>query len=398
MKVLNINAVYGAGSTGVIVHDIHKLLLKNGVESYVAYSTSYSKRVENGYQIGGKIGKKLHAFLCRINGKQAYFSRHSTKKFIRYIEKINPDIVNLHNLHSNYINLNMFLKHLAEKDIKTVVTLHDCWFFTGGCFHYTNEGCFKWKEACGNCPKKKKDTPAFLFDCSAKILKDRKTCFGAFKNLTAVGVSDWITNESKTIFKEAITIHNGVDTETFSDVQSDIRKSLNIEGKFVILGPASKWLASHNMEALKTLRNSFSSDTEIILFGCPSGANLPQGVRGISFIRDAEKLAEVYSSADVFANVTREDSLPTINLEAQSAGTPVVTYDATGAKETVNGECGFSVETGNIEEMIEKIRFIKEKGRDFFKEDCRNWILAEYDREKNYLKYLELYRKLAEEK
>lgn len=397
MKVLNVNAVYGAGSTGVIVRDIHKLLLKNGIESYVAYSTSYSKHVENGYRIGGKVGKKLHALLCRINGKQGYFSRRATKKFIRYIDELNPDIINLHNLHSNYIHLNMLLKFLAKKDIKTVVTLHDCWFFTGGCFHYANAGCDKWKEECGGCPKKKKDTPAYLFDCSGKILKDRKKCFGAIKNLTAVGVSDWITEESKTLFKNAITIHNGVDTETFKEAYSNLRKELKLEGKFVILGPASKWLVPHNKDALNLLRESFSDDTEIILFGCPDGAKLPSGVRGISFIRDLEKLAEVYEMADVFANPTREDSLPTINLEAQSVGTPVITYDATGAKETVNEKCGFSVKTGDIDEMIDRIRFIKEKGKGFFKNDCRNWVLEEYDRDKNYLKYLELYRKLAKE-
>ena len=179
MRVLQINAVYGAGSTGVIVEDIHKLSLSKGIESFVAYSSSqYAQSdIVNGYKIGNTFGKKIHALLCRINGEQGYFSKFSTLKLIKHIKEINPDIVQLHNLHSNYINLNMLLSFLAKDNIKTIVTLHDCWFYTGGCFHYTAVGCDKWKSGCGNCPKKRKDTPAYLFDRSAKILKDRKKIF-----------------------------------------------------------------------------------------------------------------------------------------------------------------------------------------------------------------------------
>ena len=109
MKVLQINATFGNGSTGKIVQDIHKMLLSNGIESYVAYSVSdVSQRdVVNGYKIGCTIEKKAHALLCRISGKQAYYSYFSTTVLLKQIKNINPDVVHLHNLHSNYINLNM---------------------------------------------------------------------------------------------------------------------------------------------------------------------------------------------------------------------------------------------------------------------------------------------------
>ena len=50
MKVMQINAVYGVGSTGVIVEDLHKLSLENGIESYVSYSTTNknSQDIKNG--------------------------------------------------------------------------------------------------------------------------------------------------------------------------------------------------------------------------------------------------------------------------------------------------------------------------------------------------------------
>ena len=84
MKVMQINAVYGVGSTGVIVEDLHNLSLQNGIESYVSYSTTNRNpdEIKNGYVIGKNLGKKIHAVLSRLGGKQAYFSSFATKKFI----------------------------------------------------------------------------------------------------------------------------------------------------------------------------------------------------------------------------------------------------------------------------------------------------------------------------
>lgn len=68
---MHINAVYGFGSTGVIVEDLHNLALSKGIESYVSYSTSPKCpiKIPNGYKIGLAFGKKLHTLLCRIGGK-----------------------------------------------------------------------------------------------------------------------------------------------------------------------------------------------------------------------------------------------------------------------------------------------------------------------------------------
>ena len=172
---MQINAVYGVGSTGIIVEDLHNLALENGIESYVSYSTTNRnpEEIKNGYVVGQTLGKKIHAVLSRVGGKQAYFSSLATKKLIKHIEKVKPDIIQFHNLHSNYVNLNMLLKYLSTTNIKVILTMHDCWFYTGGCFHYTANGCYKWLDACGNCPKKMQDTPAYLKDNSAKILSDR---------------------------------------------------------------------------------------------------------------------------------------------------------------------------------------------------------------------------------
>ena len=49
----------------------------------------------------------------------------------------------------------------------------------------------------------------------------------------------------------------------------------------------------------------------------------------------AGQLAAIYSAADVFFNPTLEDNYPTVNLEAEACGTPVITYDTGGCRETL---------------------------------------------------------------
>ncbi|MBR4287499.1 MAG: glycosyltransferase [Clostridia bacterium] len=399
MKVMQINAVYGVGSTGVIVEDLHNLSLKNGIESYVSYSTTNKNpnEIKNGYVIGDTLGKKMHAVLSRIGGKQAYFSSFATKKLIKHIENVKPDIVHLHNLHSNYVNLNRLLDYLGEREIKTVVTLHDCWFYTGGCFHYTAVGCDKWQKSCGNCPKKNQDTPALLRDNSAKILADRKKYFGKMKNLTMTGVSGWMTDEGeKTVFKGKKTevIYNGIDTEFFVPTPSDFRKKHKLEDKFLILALANKWFRPINKKTFDYVCENLPDDSVIVMLGCTESQRqgLPANVLPLDFIKDRDELRKVYSACDVFANCTREESFSLVNVEAQSCGTPVVTYRNTGAQETVDNKCSFSIENGNEKEFFEAIMKIKELGKKELSNDCVKWVKENFDRDENYMKYIELYR------
>lgn len=57
----------------------------------------------------------------------------------------------------------------------------------------------------------------------------------------------------------------------------------------------------------------------------------------------AAQLAAIYSVADVFFNPTVEDNYPTVNLEAEACGTPVVTYDTGGCAETIAGRASVAV-------------------------------------------------------
>jgi glycosyltransferase involved in cell wall biosynthesis len=399
MRISQINAVYGYGSTGIIVRDLQSLCRQAGLDCEVVYSKSQGV-VENGFQIGNAFSDKLHALLTRISGKQGYFSWMPTMRLLRHYDECKPDIIHLHNLHGSYINLPMLLRYAAKNDIPVVVTLHDCWFYTGGCSHYTHSNCFRWKESCGNCPQRNWEFRSLIYDASSTKLNDRERLFGSIRNLTAVGVSQWIVDEaSYKVFRNArrVTIHNGIDTDFFHPVDSEFRKKFNLDGKFVILAPANKWFLDINRQTFEYFARHLTDDMRMVFIGKDvDTSRLTDKMLNIGFVSSRKQIRAIYSACDVMVNCSREESLSLLNIEVQSCGTPVVTYANTGVRETVDNKCSFAVENGNPQAAWNAMMKIREKGKANLSASCQQWARQEFDANKNYKKYIDLYRQITD--
>lgn len=397
MKVLQINAVYGFGSTGIIVKDIGDMLENN---NHVCYYAFHKCNVfpKNGYKIGNRFDEKIHAFYTRIFGKQGYASVNQTKKFLKWVDKIEPDIVHLHNIHSNYINFKILLRYLAKKNIATVITLHDCWFFTGKCTHYIESNCYRWKDQCGCCPQKNYPVKSFFFDKSSDVLFDKKKYINSIPRLKIFGCSKWICNECKqSILKNCDIdfIYNGIDTSIFQPTEQYFRNFNNLINKFVILGFSNKWCMDANKKAVEKIIESLTDDDVIVLVGCSNQVKKRfvsnKNVICLGFINDRKQLADIYSSCDVFVNLTHADTLPTVNMESISCGTPVITYDVCGSPELVNNN-GYIIKENDIDSLIKIIFDFKNKS---LKENLK--VKKDlFDKNKMYLAYLENYAKLIE--
>lgn len=394
MKILQINATFGLGSTGKIVKDIASTVEKNGGTAYVAYQET-NEKIKNGYRVGGTFGWKMHALHARIFGKQGYASKLATKKLLKWIDKIKPDVVHLHNLHSNYIHFNTLCSYLENKDIPTVITLHDCWYFTGKCTHFVSAKCNKWQDGCGNCPQLKNEQPSLFFDTTATVLKDRITHLNNIHNLTVVGCSRWIENQlkkSKLKPKKTYVVYNGVDTKIFTPHANEFRRQHHIkEDAFLIMGMADKWCAVENKDFVKRIIDSYKDDT-IVIVGCnekqKDAMKSFNNVIALGYIKDKKNLADVYASADVFVNLTHADTLPTVNMESISSGTPVITFHCCGSPELVDEDSGFVVEENDVEGLIEKINEIKVKGLSFdvFEKQKK------FDKDVCYQAYVDIYK------
>ena len=403
MKVLQINAVYGTGSTGRIVAEINDDLRRTGHSSIIATSQSTGASDET-YIIGTKVGRKIHALLSRFSGKQAYFSTCATKQLIKWIEKEKPDIIHLHNLHANYINLGLLLNYIKKKNISTVITLHDCWFFTGKCTHYTEHGCYKWQEGCYDCSQLKKDNTSWFFDRTEKLWKEKKMWFKQLPNLAVIGVSDWITNEAKKSFLKDATIvkriYNWIDLDIFYPIEDGTKDKYNLpKDKFLILCISAGWSeSSTKYKDLIELSERLGAEERIVLIGNISESiKLPNNIIHLGYISDTNELAKVYSCVDAYVHLSHEDTFGKVIAEAMACGTPAIVYNATACPELIGENCGYVVEKGNIDGIIAAILKIKEKGKNSFSSSCVQFVNENFEKNKLIEETKEVYVQLLEE-
>lgn len=394
LKILQINACDSTASTGTVMRDIQDVCLHSGIECHIAYCETERSKADilNGYRIGTNLDHRIHQVLSHITHKQGYYSTLATKRFLRYMDRLRPDVVHLHNLHQNYVNIKILLAYLAERDIATVITLHDNWFFAGGCCLYVPLGCDKWQTGCTECK---------YFRPSKKVFEDRRKYFLAIPHLSVVGVSDWMSAQAARSFlagRPIRTVRNGVRTDVFTPLtesgRTDVRKAFGIgPEQFVILGPASKWLQKSNIEDLQTIIGGLKEDETLVLYGCRAEhmrMKLGDKVKLIPFTPHKSLLSTYYSMADLFINCTHMDTCSFINIEAQACGTPVITFDNTGAAETVDGKCGFRVPTDDYGAMVREIGRVRQMGID--SEAPRQWVEERFSMRSNYDSYVKLYK------
>jgi putative colanic acid biosynthesis glycosyltransferase len=368
LKVLQINTVCGVGSVGRIVRQIHEALREKGHESYIAYGRK-PLRCDGAIRIGGDLDVYFHVFLTRVFDLHGFGSKKATKKFLKIVEEINPDIIHLHNIHGYYLNIEVLFDFLKSFDKPVVWTLHDCWAFTGHCSHFTYAKCERWKTGCYSCPEKKSYPRSVIFDNSKSNYARKKKAFTSAKNMTLVTPSQWLAGLVKESFLgdyPVQVIPNGIDTEVFKPTPSDFKKRYGLDGKFLILGVANVWEKRKGFDYFLDLSKYLSDDEIIVLVGLSEERikNLPNNIIGIKRTNSAKELAEIYTAADVFFNPTLEDNYPTVNLEAQACGTYVITFDSGGTKETIiSKESGIAIKPCNAEDIMNLIRVLRSKGR-----------------------------------
>lgn len=401
MKVLQINAVNAIASTGRNAKELSEYLIKNGHSCVIAYSKGLSVNPEYEYKIGSNLDTKLHGLLSRITGMQGYFSRTATKKLLQFMKNYNPDVVVLNNLHGNYINLPLLLRYLAKNDISTVAVLHDCWFYTGKCCHYTAQGCFKWKETCGKCPQLNKYNKSWFFDRTTKLHKDKIKLFGNIPRLAVVGVSDWILNEAKQapVFKNVKVfkrIYNWIDTDVFYPRNNDnLRNELGLEDKKVILSVANIWSKEKGLDTAIQLASQLNANEQYILVGNIGDVKLPPNIIHIPATNSVEELARYYSLADVFVQPSLQETFGKVSAEALACGTPVVCFDSTANPELVEDGCGYIMDNGDMDNMISKIRLVFGNGKEYYSNNCRNFATQNFEKITSLKEYSNLFENMS---
>lgn len=392
MVVVQINATCGIGSTGKICESISKLSFDSGIENYVLYN-----EISNGYSYGIKYGcskviQKKEALKSRILGNWGFNSVKSTKKLINLLERINPDIIHIHNIHDHGCDIELLFNYILDKKIKLFWTFHDCWSFTGYCTHYAMIGCDKWKTKCSKCQLKKEYS--WFFDKSEILFEKKKKIFESI-DMTIFTPSNWLAsqlNESFLKNKPIHVINNGIDLNVFKKRNTEFKRKYKIDDKFVILGVAFNWSYKKGVDVFIRLASELDESYRIVMVGVDKKLKkeLPDNIISIEKTASQDELSEIYNSSDLFLNPTREDTFPTVNMEALACGIPVITFNTGGSPEIIDQKTGIVIEQDNINVLIETIIDLAKKNM-FNENDCINKARKDFDMNKSYEKYVHYY-------
>ncbi len=369
MRVLQITAFSGWGCTGRIAQGICETLQENGDETAIAWGrTNTAPDTIKTIQIGNHTDQLIHGLYTRLTDRCGFGSKKVTKKFLEEIEQYDPDVIQLHIMHGYYINLEVLFQYLSKKNIPVVWTFHDCWAFTGHCPYFDIVGCEKWIKGCEHCEQKLHHPKSIMLDNSKDNYKRKKELFTGVEKMVVVTPSMWLKKlVEKSFFGKypVKMIHNGIDTTKFKPTYGDVKKKYQIPDKKILLGVSSTWASGKGMADFAELSKRLPSEYQIVLVGLDEKQlqELPKEIIGIKRTDQVEELAELYTLAYAFLNLTYEDNYPTTNLEAIACGTPVITYETGGSVEIV-AETGYGIvvpqgDLNALEQAISKVSEIE---------------------------------------
>ena len=83
-----------------------------------------------------------------------------------------------------------------------------------------------------------------------------------------------------------------------------------------------------------------------------------------------------------------------------ASGTPVVTFKTGGIVESVTTNVGWQVEKGNSQKLADQIKYIFDNEEELKEKTnlCRKYVVENYSEEKMLEEYLQLYKRILQEK
>lgn len=386
--LLQLNVTANWGSTGKIAEGIGLAAINRGWDSIIAYGRYMNPSHSQLIKVGSQADVYAHYLKTKLFDAEGLGSRHATKSLIKQIEDLCPDIIHLHNIHDHWLNYPLLFDYLNTIDTPIVWTFHDCWAFTGGCYHFENSGCYAWRTgACdSSCPLKHK--------MATRNVAERHKAFSRIGDrLHIITVSKWLANYvSQSMFvgtrASVDIINNGI------DINSVFRPAGKKEK--MILGVSNVWPEYKGLGDFIKLREKLPEDVGMTLVGLNQKQIdlLPEGIRGITRTSNVEELANLYRRASVFVNPTYNDSFPTVNLEALACGTPVVTYRTGGSPEAIDENTGIVVEKGNISSLAESIIEVLNNPTKYSSQGCRKRAENHFNKNIQFGKYIDLYENI----
>ena len=362
MRIVQLNCVFGNGSTGKIVEAIFDYCLRCGDDPHALYGYGPTSSRPGTVRVIPPAVRKAQSLRSRITGYPYGGCIWGTTKTIHELQKLKPDIVHIHCFNAYIANIYTVLQYLKESRIPTVITNHAEFMYTGGCTHAIE--CKKWLDGCGGCKRIGKEHPiSWFFDRTADEWKRLQKAYAGFDRLTICCVSDWVRSRAarSPFFQqyEVVTVLNGLDTAVFKKRDDeDSRNRFGLpEGPKIVLhvtpgfGSAIKG-GKHVLEMARRM-----PDVVFVVAGDHGGSSTDlANVRFVGRVDDQELLAELYSLADVCLLTSEKETFSMVTAESLCCGTPVVGFEAGGPESIAIEEYSSFVSSGDDDALEKGLR------------------------------------------
>ena len=312
------------------------------------------------------------------------------------------ELLHLHWINRGFISLNE-LGNLSKLNKPIVITLHDMWYFTGGCHFPAN--CNKYQNTCGACiaigSEKIEDISTQQQDLKAKLYASHKLHF--------IAPSYWMQQKAlaSSLLKNASisVIKNGLDLNLYkpnAEAKKNWRKKQQIAPDTLLVLYGAESIADERkgftllMLALEKL-HQLQLPFELIVFGNTGNynfSNLPYTVHEQGYVSKEETLIQWYQIADILLMPSTEDNLPNVVLEAIGCGLPVVAFNQGGLPDLVlPNKTGLLATLRETEDFAQAIIKVNANLTELA-QSCRKWAEEEISYEVIAAKHTELYQKL----
>ena len=419
MRVVHIN-VTATLSTGRIAVGISQALMARGHKALIVFSRGYPPTGVPWIRVGNRADVLAHAALARITDRAGFFSRLATRKLVRQLRAYQPDVVHLHNLHGYYLHLPTLFQYLKEENLPVVWTLHDCWAYTGHCAYYTmaageasrragrthrsatSHGCDRWQSGCGKCSQTRTYPQSLLLDQSRRNWQEKRALISALADVTLITPSRWLKNEVQQSFLKkfpVFCIPNGIDLNKFHlcddlDYLEDVLRKHHLEDlgeRKLLLSVASTWDKRKGLADFVALSDMLPPEYLIVLVGLSAWQRerVPRHIWAIERTENLRELCALYTAADLYISLSREETMGMTLLEAMACGTQVLCYRATALPESVTPAVGAVVPLGNLQAVAAEVERLCASPKSAA--DCRARAEA-YDQNRCFTEYSKLYQ------
>lgn len=364
MRYVQINA-YANGWADSIIFSKHRELQAQGHESWVFWARGEHEQDERMQKIASYPEVCLDALLTRIDGRAGFHSKGTTRKLLKKLDEIDPDVVHLHVLLGYYINVRMLFEWLATRRCKVIWTLHDCWAFTGHCIHFIYAQCDQWKTRCAACSScsQKQTYPETYFGGDQSVswsFDEKKKLFTMLspERMRLITPSQWLANLVKQSFLskyEVQVVHNTVNSSVFKPTPSDFRERYGIGDRFMVLGVASKWNERKGLDVFVRLAKCLDSRRFAIVAVGLSKKQIKQAQGVLVALPHTDgqyELAEAYTAADVLLNPSAEETFGMNVAEAAACGTRSIVIEGSACAEVAKDPIAISADMSVLVEVV----------------------------------------------